>query len=565
MRVRAKVFAVVSLAAALAAGSARSDCSFTSVGTTPLNDAGPRFYKNFQCGLYPRGGDSRPPALNAAALALGGQIQPLDVNGNPNATGRIVMMSIGMSNTTQEFGSAGSGAFKPRADADPSKNPRLVIVDGAQGGQDATDWVDPNAATWSTADSRLAAASATPKQVQVIWLKQALANPNNYGAFPAHAQALQNDLAIIARNVRARYPNAKLFYLSSRTRAYTNVATQLNPEPFAFEGGFSTKWVIEDQIAGRNNLNWDAAKGAVVAPLILWGPYLWADGTTPRSDGFTWLCSDLQNDYTHPSPTGGVPKVATELLAFFKTDPSATPWFLNPAVVGQPPVVTAAANVTSGNAPLIVNFTSSASDPDGSIASYQWTFDDGTFSTAQNPAKIFTAPGNYRAHLTVTDNSGNTAQRTISITVNSTLDQWRRIYFTAAELNDPQISGDLADADGDGMTTLAEYALGTNPKAADTPVFTTQSAAGMHLTLTFPRAKFAAEVSITFEVANDPAGPWSSGAAATSEQVIADDGVVQTVVSTDLTANAARRFMRLRIDKLAGANSARAARKPAAP
>jgi hypothetical protein len=50
---------------------------------------------------------------------------------------------------------------------------------------------------------------------------------------------------------------------------------------------------------------------------------------------------------------------------------------------------------------------------------YQWTFDDGTFSTAQNPTKIFPAPGNYSVHLTVTDNSGNTASRTLPIAVAS--------------------------------------------------------------------------------------------------------------------------------------------------
>jgi len=536
----------VVLGAVIAPAALRSDCTLTSTGVAALDDAGPRFYRNFQCGLYPRGGNSRPPALDASALALAGQIQPLDANGNPNAAGRIVLISIGMSNTTQEFASAGSMAFKPRADADPSKNPRLVIVDGAQGGQDASVWLDPNAATWNTVGARLAAASVTPQQVQVVWLKQALANPNNLGAFPAHAQTLQNDLATIARNVHTRYPNAKLLYHSSRTRAYTNVATSLNPEPFAFESGFSTKWVIEDQIAGRNNLNWNPTRGAVVAPLLLWGPYLWSDGTTPRSDDFTWLCGDVQADFTHPSASGGVPKVASELLAFFKTDPTATPWFLNAAVIGQPPVVTASANVTSGNAPLSVNFTASAT---GSIAGYQWTFDDGTFSTAQNPGKVFTAPGNYNAHLTVTDNSGNTVRRTIAITVRLSLDSWRRIYFTAAELSDPQISGDLADPDLDGMANLAEYALGTNPKAADGAVFT--AAFGAHLTLTFPRAKFAADVSISVEAASEPTGPWSSGSPVTFEQAAGDDGVVQTIVSTDLTTNAPRRFMRLRIDRLA--------------
>ena len=64
---------------------------------------------------------------------MAAQIQPLDANGNPNAGGKIVMISVGMSNTTQEFSSAGTGNFKARADADPAKNPQLIIVDGAPG------------------------------------------------------------------------------------------------------------------------------------------------------------------------------------------------------------------------------------------------------------------------------------------------------------------------------------------------------------------------------------------------------------------------------------------------
>lgn len=62
------------------------------------------------------------------------------------------------------------------------------------------------------------------------------------------------------------------------------------------------------------------------APVLLWGPYLWTDGTKGRSDGITWQQSDTAADGTHPSQTGQQ-KVARLLLDFFTTDASAKPWF----------------------------------------------------------------------------------------------------------------------------------------------------------------------------------------------------------------------------------------------
>jgi len=395
----------------------RADCSLTSTGNVPLPDLGPGTYRGYLGGLYPNGSNQRPPAHDAAGRAIANQIQPLNAAGQPDATnGKIVFISVGMSNTTQEFASKGSTAFKPRADLDPGKNPQLVIVDGAQGGQDATMWLDPNAATWATVDQRLVAAGVTTSQVQVAWVKQALASPRNYGAFPAHAQALQVDLETIVRNLKTRYPNIRIAYLSSRTRAYTNDASTLNPEPFAYESGFSVQWTIADQINGLGNLNFDASKGTVVAPYLAWGPYLWTDGTNPRSDGFTWLCPDVVNDFTHPS-NSGVTKVADQLLALFKTDPTATPWFLKKRAARQPPQVTAAASPALGTTNLSVQFNSSATDPDGTISAYIWTFDDGTYSYAQNPLKVFSAPGSYNVHLTVTDNDGDFT--TVTVPVNA--------------------------------------------------------------------------------------------------------------------------------------------------
>src|SRR5205823_14451781 len=161
------------------------------------------------------------------------------------------------------------------------------------------------------------------------------------------------------------------------------------------------------------------AKGPVVAPLLLWGPYFWADGTTARSDGFTWLCSDVSTDFIHPSTTG-ITKLANHLLAFFETDPSATPWFLKKPAAGQAPALTASSSSSNILAGGSVSFNASAiaKAVNGSIIKYVWNFDDGGFSYSQNPVKIYPAPGTYNARVTAEDNSGNTATAIVNVIVN---------------------------------------------------------------------------------------------------------------------------------------------------
>jgi hypothetical protein len=290
----------------------------------PLTELDAGEYHGYQGGLYPGGKNQRPAAHEAAGLHLAQQVQPLDADGKPSADGKIVLLSIGMSNTTQEF-----AVFKRSADGHPDKNPKLVIVDGAQGGMSANRIVNPEdngsgTRFWTTVDQRLKQAGVTRQQVQVSWIKQA--DPGPTQGFPKYARTLQAELQQIVQLLHRRFPNLKLVYLSSRT--YGGYArTPLNPEPYAYESGFAVKWLIEEQIKGDPALNYDPAKGKIQAPWLSWGPYLWANGVTKRADGLFYEPNDFAEDGTHPGASGRR-KVADMLLHFFKTDSTTKPWFV---------------------------------------------------------------------------------------------------------------------------------------------------------------------------------------------------------------------------------------------
>jgi len=85
---------------------------------------------------------------------------------------------------------------------------------------------------------------------------------------------------------------------------------------------------VQSQIKGDAQLNFNPARGEVKAPLVLWGPYLWACGNTPRKlDGMVWSENDVRADRLHPNEAG-CKKTTALLLDFFKTDTGARRWFL---------------------------------------------------------------------------------------------------------------------------------------------------------------------------------------------------------------------------------------------
>lgn len=280
-------------------------------GLVPLSDmTKDDRYQGEDGGLYGNGWNTPPKDLQQAADAALLEIQPLDREGKADKKGQIVFISISMSNATQEF-----SRFKQIADQSPSKSKSVTIVDCAQGGQAMAEWVPADGQPWRETDRRIQSAGVSSEQVQVAWIK--LANKSPSGTLSQHARQLEKDTVQVIQNAKTKFPNLRVVYLSSRIYAgYAN--NHLNPEPFAYESAFACRWLIQDQM-----------KHTAHSPVILWGPYLWADGISPRiQDKLTYFRDDLGPDGTHPSPTGRN-KVAGLMLQFFSEDPLAKSWFAN--------------------------------------------------------------------------------------------------------------------------------------------------------------------------------------------------------------------------------------------
>ena len=79
-----------------------------------------------------------------------------------------------------------------------------------------------------------------------------------------------------------------------------------------------------------------------------------------------------------------------------------------------PPRTNFTSNVTTGIAPLDVQFTDKST---GTVTGWNWDFGDGTTSTEQNPTHTYSTPGTYTVTFTATNEVGSNV-KTQTITVN---------------------------------------------------------------------------------------------------------------------------------------------------
>lgn len=147
-----------------------------------------------------------------------------------------MLVSVGMSNTLIE-----TNGLISLAASYQNLNPSLVIVNGAEGGEDAHTLISNPGPYWTYVNNQLNASKVTAQQVEAAWLKEADASPT--GSQITYAEVLSGQLITILQMMLQNFPNLKLVHLSSRIYA-GYASTTLNPEPYAYTSGFAVRWTI---------------------------------------------------------------------------------------------------------------------------------------------------------------------------------------------------------------------------------------------------------------------------------------------------------------------------------
>ena len=267
-----------------------------------------------------------PAGHDADGVAFADAIQPLDAAGNPSPTGQYGLLSLGLSVTFENY-----FYFQQAGLADTSLNSHVVLVNGANPNLTAARYANPEDPIWTTEMNYfLPNAGMTANQIVAAWVMVIDGYPT--GTFPNDMTKLQSEYESIANNLHNKFPNLTMAFFSSRDYSgYSNGRVQPDdPEPYAYETAFAVRGMIEDQLNGNANLNYNPNNGPVTAPWLSWADYDWANGMIPRSDGLVWTCQDYLPDGTHNSLPTGREKDANMLMNFFKTDDATVPWFLAP-------------------------------------------------------------------------------------------------------------------------------------------------------------------------------------------------------------------------------------------
>jgi len=133
-----------------------------------------------------------------------------------------------------------------------------------------------------------------------------------------------------------------------------------------------------------------------------------------------------------------------------------------------PPVATIKVDKNTGNAPLAVNFTGGGTDTDGKIVKWNWSFGDKGYSSKQNQSHTFSVAKTYQVVLTITDDDGANATKTVNITVNPRVNKLPTVTIKADKTTGIApllVAFSSAAIDPDGTITSYAWTFGDGGKS----------------------------------------------------------------------------------------------------
>ncbi len=189
----------------------------------------------------------------------------------------------------------------------------------------------------------------------------------------------------------------------------------------------NTHVIVVSDHGGTKFGHWDPEDtDSNTVPFFVWGPSvqpgdLYAINPSRFDPGSTYLDYDAMAA-TPPVSVGDVANLALSLLELPPVPGSTInanqSLVVSPSTDPRTPPVAAFSFAVDGSDPLTVTFDgTSSSDADGSVASWQWSFGDGTTGVGSTAQHAYSQSGTYDVTLTITDDDGLSDSSTRTLTV----------------------------------------------------------------------------------------------------------------------------------------------------
>ncbi len=270
--------------------------------------------------------------------------------------------------------------------------------------------------------------------------------------------------------------------------------------------------------------------------------------TDPDGDivSYAWDFGDGQSgDGSGPLHTYAEPGTYTATLTV-ADDEGATAvatHTISVAVPNVPPRASFSAEPDSGSAPLTVKFDASASgDEDGSIATFEWSFGDGSEGSGEQPSHTYTGAGEFTVSLKVTDDDGATdaSLKTIHVTPANQAPEAVDDALPVEGAGTLDVLVNDSDPNGDALTVVATgtpahgsascsplgaclYTPVADYEGADEFTYTVRDPHGLEDTATVSLSVTKPEADADL-VANDDAASTAAGTATTVSVLDNDSG-----------------------------------------